>query len=213
MEKSNPPVCPKCRKNPSSWNNQEEWWEICSSCKCIENSDSLAEILVDIGFSRKHSSAELTDFNKEIVEDIQKKSGNFVGNNIVIQGNSGAGKTWFISAVAKEILKRGITHSDIKFTNNLELFEYLASDYSLFHELVEENIYPKYLFFDDMLKPKTDTEARLLTRIFEVRRNEQLITHVTTNYPLEDIQPQILSRLLDNEGNFIVLNSNNWRKK
>lgn len=210
MDNSEVIMC-RCGKNPAVLNSDGSY-ELCMNCRSQIFESKYAEMNTEIGFGSKYAKASLNDFREDLVADLRKDTKDFTSASIMFNGASSTGKTYIMSAICNELLRKGITTSQMLFMNVIELYAMIGRDITQFEEIVSRCAEADYLFLDEVTPAKTDWEHRALYLILERRKNYSLVTFSTTNYELNKLNGQIVSRLLDYNGVKYTLTRNSWRK-
>jgi len=121
---------------------------------------------------------------------------------LVLQGGFGCGKTHLAAAIANYCLQRG---RPALFVVVPDLLDHLRATYSPTSEVTYDQRFEEVrtaplLILDDLGSQNTTPWAlEKLYQIFNYRYNTRLPTVITTNYPLEEIDARLRSRMLDPE--------------
>lgn len=130
------------------------------------------------------------------------------GENLLIKGNAGTGKTFIASCIANRALERG---KSVYYQSAFKLFEMFEN--AKFHHIEDENEALKYVYDVDLLiiddigtEFITQYTAAIFFDIISSRLNAGRSTIITTNLELEDIDEtystRVASRLI---GDYTVL--------
>lgn len=195
---------------PAYFNSVTNEWELCSKCKRAVRGGN--EVLRDIGFGKKYTSATLDDFSSSFCNTLLKDTDSFK-NNLLMSGDSSVGKTHLMASIADYLLCGSVNPFEIRYVNMVDLCLRIGADITELNGIVNDCSTCKYLFLDEIVPVKTQWEERMIYMILETRRNEELVTISATNCAVDKIDGRIKSRLLDNNGVNYNLTRNVWRKK
>lgn len=199
----------RCGIHPAVKNKDGDY-ELCSECRTQQFSKEYARMNEEIGFGKKYANASLNHFCDSIVVDLKRDTMDFKSASILFSGDSSTGKTYIMSAICNELLKQGVKTHEMVYMNVIELFATIGRDITCFDEVVTLCADAKYLFLDEVTPAKTDWEHRALYLILERRKNMSLVTFSTTNYDLQKLNGQIVSRLLDLNGVHYTMTRKSW---
>jgi DNA replication protein DnaC len=204
----------RCKVNEAVFNKATGQWELCDSCqKKAFGENRFASIIRGIGFGKKYMNATLDSFTDAFQIKLLKDTGNLMEHNLLLKGDSSVGKTWMLAAIASELIKNGISASDIKYANMVQLFMSVGEDISVMHTIVDTLSTTRFLLLDEVTSCKTEWESRMVYSFLENRKNEELITFSATNYNPDALNGQIMSRLVENKGLVYTITRNCWRNK
>lgn len=207
MTEAKTPICPKCGKNPCSYNAEQDLWEYCNECKIKMKQKDINSVLVSCGVPQKYTEYSLANFKKDKVDKLREESGNW-SKNIIFNGDSFVGKTVFLSGICKEFLLR--TTKSVLFLNCVNVLTSLK-DEDLFWEYARNAIATDILILDDIVKPEKSYEYKWLYMVLNNRSDNGKTTHGSTNMKLDaELDARLYSRLVNN-GFYITLDKSSWK--
>jgi DNA replication protein DnaC len=121
---------------------------------------------------------------------------------LLLTGTYGCGKTHLAAAVANHCLTAG---KPVLFLNAPDLLDHLRAGFApnadgSYADRFEEIRTAPVLILDDLgTESPTPWATEKLYQLLNYRYNAQLPTVITTNKPLEDIEPRVASRLTDQD--------------
>ena len=121
---------------------------------------------------------------------------------LLLTGTYGCGKTHLAAAIANHCLNNG---KPVLFLNAPDLLDHLRAGFApgadgTYGDRFEEIRTAPVLVLDDLgTESPTPWAVEKLYQLLNYRYNAQLPTVITTNKPLEDIEPRVASRLADTD--------------
>ena len=195
----------RCGKNEAVWNERTQQFELCDECKDLLFATMSPRYITSIGFGDIYTDAFLDDFKKEFVDQLLKDTNNFK-NNVVFTGDSSVGKTYLMSAIAYYLMRKANeSFLGLKYTN---LIDFLNK-----YDSVDYYIKCKYLFLDEIIPVSAGTEYNILYYLLNERMNKGLVTISASNYSLDKLNGQIVTRLLANKGVHYEITRRSWSKE
>ena len=157
-----------------------------------------------------YAGASLNNFKKEFVNQLMTDTNSF-NNNLCLTGDSSVGKTFLLSAICSYLIKQGTSFIEIKYVNLVDFLNRVDSvDYDMQSYCISYSKC-KYLFLDEVV-PVNGADYNLLYHLLNERMNGGLITFSSTNYSLDKLNGQIVTRLLTNNGVHYELSRRSWSK-
>jgi len=153
--------------------------------------------------------------NDKLVKDCREHEG-----NVVLQGNTGSGKTHLAVSILRERV-RNMKHEGALFETAPELLLSLRSTFDSNSLETEENVIDRYsgapfLILDDLGSEKaTEFSITSLYIIIDRRDRELLPTIITTNMSLKEIEDHLSARIASRLAGMKVIKINmpDYRKK
>lgn len=200
----------RCGKNEAIWNDKLKQFELCDECRSAFYDAMCPKYVKDIGFGDIYVGASLKNFKKEFIEQLMKDTNSFY-NNLFLTGDSSVGKTYLMSAICSYLIKHGVSFLEIKyinlidFINRVDTIEYVFSSYCIPYSKC------RYLFLDEII-PVSGKDYNLLYHLLNERMNRGLTTFSSSNYSIDKLNGQIVTRLLANNGAHYELSRRSWSK-
>lgn len=136
---------------------------------------------------------------------------------LLLTGNFGCGKSHLAAAIANEAVHR---HIKTLFTIVPDLLDHLRASYAptsrvRYDERIESVRTIYLLILDDLgTENASPWAAEKLYQIINYRYNYRLPTVITTNRPLNDIEPRIRSRIWDRQlARHVLVQAEDYRRK
>lgn len=197
----------RCGKNEAIWNDTLKQFELCNECRSVFYENMCPKYIKDIGFGDIYIKASLQDFKKEFVEQLIKDT-NFFHNNVFFTGNSSVGKTYLLAAICSYLIRQGYTRIEIKFMNLINFLtssDNRQSDFGVYSRA-------KILFIDEVIPLNVGVDYNIFYSLLNERMNRGLVTFSSSNYPLDKLNGQIVTRLLANNGTHYEISRRCWSK-
>lgn len=151
----------------------------------------------------QHLTFERFDVGIAGVADALTAAREFVSDTrgwLILFGTFGAGKTHLAAAIAHELVKRGtpVLFQVVPMLLNEIRAAFNPASPVASHELIDAVTRVQVLILDDFGEENDTAWVReQLFLIFNYRYNHRLPTVITTNRPLDAIDPRICSRMFD----------------
>jgi DNA replication protein DnaC len=187
-------VC-KCRKAEVEAQTRERLYS-------MSNLDQLQNLTFESFSSRGRIG--IGPFQSDSIERAFNHARQFAHNQqgwLIMQGGYGCGKTHLAAAIANESAALGVPALFITVPDVLDQLRFAYQDPdSTFEKRFEEIRRAPLLILDDFgTQNATEWAEEKLFQILNFRYTNQLPLVVTTNLPLDDIEPRLRSRLQDPE--------------
>lgn len=182
---------------PALFNVATQEWELCAKCRAARmGSYDFDNIIERMGFGKKYRGANLSMFDKQFVDSMFTDTNNF-SKNLLLTGDSSVGKTQLMAGIVRDLLQKGYTENDVRYTNTIRLYMGIGADITNVGRFVEDLGTAPVVCLDEIAPHKTEWEYRTLYMILEDRKNAGLLTISASNCSLDKLDGRIVSRLVD----------------
>lgn len=200
----------RCGKNEAVYNEKLQQYEICDECKEALYAVMCPAYLLETGFGDIYKNASLKDFKLDFRKQLIIDTDSFK-KNLLLTGASSVGKTYLMAAVASYLIRHGCSRLDIRFINLIDLLtkSYGEEKYKTFSGYSKI----KVLFLDEVIPLNVGVDYNILYSLLNERMNRGLVTISSSNYSLDKLNGQIVTRLLANNGAHYEISRNCWSKE
>ena len=197
----------RCGKNDAVYNEKLQQYELCDTCKDAMYSEMCPKYLTEIGFGEIYKNASLKDFRTDFIQQLKVDTNNFKCN-LLLTGDSSVGKTYLLGAICSYLIRQGYTRIEIKFMNLINFLtssDNRQSDFGIYSRA-------KILFIDEVIPLNVGVDYNIFYSLLNERMNRGLVTFSSSNYPLDKLNGQIVTRLLANNGTHYEISRRCWSK-
>jgi DNA replication protein DnaC len=179
--------CAKCCDEGSYIVRKEDGYDYARQCECFVNKKAeriMKSSHITFEFRKKTFSSWDTGWLQDIVRNAHKCSMSYIArfdnikgqrqNSIALLGKSGAGKTHLLSAIANELIDKGIP---ILYFPFVEGFNEIKDDFEMLESRINKMQKIDVLFIDDMFKGRKEPTQFQIEQMFAVI-NYRYINHL-----------------------------------
>jgi DNA replication protein DnaC len=197
----------KCGKNEAVYNEKLQQYELCDECKEVMYAEMCPKYLIDIGFGDIYKNASLKDFKLDFRKQLIIDTDSFK-KNLLLTGDSSVGKTYLMASVCAYLIRHGYSRIDIRFINLIDLLtkSYGEDKYATFSGYSKI----KVLLLDEVIPLNVRIDYNILYSLLNERMNRGLVTISSSNYSLDKLNGQIVTRLLANNGVHYEISRRCW---
>lgn len=195
----------RCGKNEAVYNEKLQQYELCDECKEAMYSEMCPKYLIDIGFGDVYKNASLKNFKLDFRKQLILDTDSFK-RNLLLTGDSSVGKTHLLASICSYLIRHGYARIEMRFMN---LINFLSSsdnnqsDFGIYSRA-------KVLFIDEVIPLSSGVDYNVFYSLLNERMNRGLVTLSSSNYPLDKLNGQIVTRLLANNGVHYEISRRCW---
>jgi DNA replication protein DnaC len=195
----------RCGKNEAVYNEKLQQYELCDECKEAMYSEMCPKYLIDIGFGGVYKNASLKDFKLDFRKQLILDTDSFK-RNLLLTGDSSVGKTYLMASICSYLIRHGYTRIEMRFMNLINFLtssDNNQSDFGIYSRA-------KVLFIDEVIPLSSGVDYNIFYSLLNERMNSGLVTISSSNYSLDKLNGQIVTRLLANNGVHYEISRRCW---